>query len=228
METSLSDQAYDILKAQILTCELRPGQQVAQKQLVEKLNVGKTPVREALQRLTQEGFVQPVPRFGFIVSPITLSDVHEIYEVRGILEPATGRLAAVRATESQLERIKQASENALASSQHDTTLEYLQRNVNFHVAIAAASGNQRLADQINKVLDELTRVLHLGLVMREKTEEMRRGHSILVDALYERNPDRVEEIMKKQITSSKEWFLDALTNYLGTSNQKAQIHLAER
>ncbi|MBN1314776.1 MAG: GntR family transcriptional regulator [Anaerolineales bacterium] len=227
MEASLSDQAYEILKAQILTCELRPGQQVAQNQLVEKLNVGKTPVREALQRLTQEGYVQPIPRFGFIVAPITLSDVHEIYEVRAILEPAIGRLAAVRATEEQLLRIKQAAEYTLASSKNDTTLEYLQRNVNFHVAIAAASGNQRLADQINKVMDELSRVLHLGLVLREKTEEMRRGHTKLVEALYDRDPDRVEEIMKKQIASSRQWFLDALTHYLGTSNQKAQIHLSD-
>ena len=135
MSSSLSDQAYQRIKTEILTCELRPGQQIAQKQLVERYDVGKTPVREALQRLTQEGFVQPVPRFGYIVVPITLSDIHEIYDLRLIIEPAAARLAALRGSDEQLEQIRQAADKTYTYNERETYLEYLRHNTNFHYSI---------------------------------------------------------------------------------------------
>ena len=70
---SLADKAYEVIKADIITCVLRPGQQIAQPRFAERYGMGLTPVREALQRLAQEGFVQAVPRFGYIISPIAIS-----------------------------------------------------------------------------------------------------------------------------------------------------------
>src|SRR5512139_1798290 len=107
---SLADKAYDLIKAEVVTCALEPGQQIAQPQLVEKYGVSMTPIREALQRLAQEGFLQPIPRFGYIVSPITLSDVREIYELRSIVEAAAARLAAVKASKEDLQRIAHAAD----------------------------------------------------------------------------------------------------------------------
>ena len=224
MSSSLSDQAYHRIKTEILTCELRPGQQIAQQQLVERYEVGKTPVREALQRLTQEGFVQPVPRFGYIIAPITLSDIHEIYELRLITEPVAARLAAIRGSDVQLEQIRQAADKTYVYNERETYLEYLRHNANFHYSIAVAAGNQRLADWIAKLLDELARVFHMGLDWRDRTEEMRAGHIVLVDALIDRDPERAVEIITGQITTSREQFLEALTHYLGTGNPAVQIN----
>ena len=122
MKVPLSDQAYERIRTEILTCELEPGQHFAQQQLVTKYNVGKTPIREALQRLTQDGFVQPVPRFGYVVAPIMLSDVHEIYDLRAIVEPAAARLAAIRGTDEQLERIREAADKTYVYSERETYL----------------------------------------------------------------------------------------------------------
>ena len=98
---SLSEQAYDRIKADIITCSLKPGMQIAQPALVEKYNIGMTPIREAMQRLAQEGFVTPIPRFGYTITPITFTDVREIYELRSILESAAARLAALRGNQSR-------------------------------------------------------------------------------------------------------------------------------
>jgi DNA-binding GntR family transcriptional regulator len=223
MSSSLSDQAYHRIKTEILTCELRPGQQIAQQQLVERYEFGKTPVREALQRLAQENFVQPVPRFGYIVAPITLSDIHEIYELRLIAEPAAVRLAAVRGSDEQLEEIRQAAGKTYVYNERETYLEYLRHNTNFHCSIAVAAGNQRLADWIAKLLDELARVFHMGLDWRDRTEAMRVGHIDLVNALVERDPERASEIITGQINTSREQFLEALTHHLGTGSPAVQI-----
>src|SRR5512138_664350 len=107
MGESLTDKVYEHIKTAIITCTIQPGQQIAQPQLAEKYAMGTTPVREALQRLAQEGLVQPVPRFGYIVTPITFADVTELYELRSVLESAAARLAAMRANAEQLERIRQ-------------------------------------------------------------------------------------------------------------------------
>ncbi len=223
MSSSLSDQAYRRIKTEILTCELRPGQQIAQGQLVERYAVGKTPVREALQRLTQEGFVQPIPRFGYLIAPITLSDIHEIYDLRLIIEPAAARLAAIRGSDEQLEQIRQAADKTYVYNERETYLDYLRHNTNFHYSIALAAGNQRLAGWIAKLLDELARVFHMGLDWRDRSEEMRTGHIGLVDALVNHDPGRAEEIITGQINTSREQFLEALTHYLGTGNHAVQI-----
>jgi len=206
MKQSLSDQAYDLIKRDIITCIFEPGQQIIQKQLAERYALGTTPVREALQRLTQEGFVQPVPRFGFTVRYVALSDVHEIYELRLILEPAAARLAASRASAEQLERI------ALCS---DLTPTYPPggahvHNADFHRSIAAACGNARLHDTTLRVLDQMIGIFHLGLDLSGSFDEMQAEHKSLVAALRGHEPDRAEQLMRDQILHSQNRVLDAL------------------
>ena len=223
MRTSLSDQAYDRIKTEILTCELMPGQQIVQQQLAERHQVGKTPVREALQRLTQDGYVQPVPRFGYIVTPITLADIHEIYELRAVVEPATARLAAMRCTDQQLEQIKIAADKTYVFSQRETYLEYLRHNQNFHYTIARVGGNHRLADIVAKALEELARVFHLGLENRDLTQMMARAHIPLLEALSDRDADRAEAVMRSQISTSRAQFLETLTNHLKVDSYTVEI-----
>ncbi len=213
MKKNLSNQAYEAIKLAIITCELMPGQQIAQHQLVEKYDIGTTPIREALMRLAQEGLVKPVPRFGYIVSHITLSDIHEIYEIRSILESAAARLAATRATEEQLSKIAEIARFTYIYRDRESYLSYLNKNRDFHLLIAAASGNKRLVRQISKVLDELTRVFHLGLDLRDHTERMLDEHSKLLNALYERDPEKAEKIVNAQIQGSLDWILQSITTH---------------
>ena len=213
MKKNLSNQAYEAIKLAIITCELMPGQQIAQHQLVEKYDIGTTPIREALMRLAQEGLVKPIPRFGYIVSHITLSDIHEIYEIRSILESAAARLAATRATEEQLAKIAESARFTYIYRDRESYLSYLDKNSDFHLLVAAASGNKRLVRQISKVLDELTRVFHIGLDLRDNTERMLDEHTRLLNALYERDPEKAEATVKSQIRGSLDWILQSISNH---------------
>ena len=215
MNQSLADKAYEVLKADIITCALEPGQQIVQSQLAEKYQIGLTPIREALQRLAQEGFVQPIPRFGYVVSPITFSDMRELFELRSIVESAAARLSAVRGSQERLEAIRDSADFGYVYKDRQSYVSFLARNVDFHRSIAEAAGNQRLVDLVSKLLDELTRVFHLGLDVRDSAEEMRDEHLALARALCDRDPDRAERIVQSQIARSQNRILEALIRRLG-------------
>jgi DNA-binding GntR family transcriptional regulator len=208
--SSLAQKAYQAVKNDIITCTIEPGQTIVQSQLVEWYDMGTTPIREALQRLAQEKLVTPIPRVGYVVDPIAFSDVREIFELRYVLESAAARLVASRADAEDLERIRSEADFTYVYRDQKSYAEFLAHNAAFHLSIAEAAGNSRLVEPISGVLDELTRVFHLGLDVRDSAEEMRLEHIELADALCERNPDRAEEVVQDQIARSQERVLQAL------------------
>lgn len=209
----LSDRTYQAIKNDIVTCALEPGQQIAQADLATRYRVGLTPVREALRQLAQEGFVNPVPRLGYIVSVITAEDVHEIYETRTILESAAVRLAATRGQDRRLSEIAQAADFTYEYKNRQSYSIFLSRNKAFHLAIAQATENRRLVEVVARVLDELIRIFHIGLDLRDSANEMREDHLALAEALQKRETDLAVQLIQREIARSQERVVEGLTNY---------------
>ena len=207
---SIAQKAYDLIRGEILTCSLAPGQQVVQARLVEKYGLGMTPIREALQRLAHEGLLQPYPRFGYIVSPVTEEMVRHLYEVRMILETAAVRLAVERASEAQLREVVENARFTYVYRNHEQYVRFLERNAAFHDSIAGLAGNPRLAEMLGTLLDELSRIFHLGLDLRDSAEEMQSEHTALAEALLARDADRAGQVMRAQISRSQQRVLEAL------------------
>ena len=222
--STLSETAYELIKNDIIACVFDPGQFIAQSELAEKYAVGTTPVREALRRLAQEGFVRAVPRMGYIVSQITAQDIHEIFELRLVLENAALRLAALRASDSALEQIAQSASYTYTFKDRQSYTSFLNHNAAFHGSIAASTGNQRLALAVAKLMDELTRMFHLGLDLRDSAEEMRHDHLALVDALQRRDPDLAEQTIRAEIQLSRDRILEALKRYPNTYTLIGEPH----
>jgi DNA-binding GntR family transcriptional regulator len=210
MPTSLAFQAYEAIKKDILTCSLDPGQQIAQPQLVERYGLGLTPVREALKRLEHDGYVQSIPRFGYVISPITPTDVKELYELRLFLEIASVRLAAERAPEAELQALMEQANFTYRYGDHTSYAGFLEANLHFHTQIALASGNRRLAGLVRRTLGEMTRIFHLGLDLRDSAEEMRSEHVQLCQALLARDAQAAEQMIQEQISCSQERVLERL------------------
>ena len=221
MNTSLAGQVYEAIKKDIISCALGPGQQIAQQQLAERYGVGITPVREALQKLTREGLVLTIPRFGYLVTTITISDVAEIFELRAILESAAARLAAARASDEQVEQLAGLAGYTYVYKDRDSYSDFLAHNRAFHIALAKASGNKRLIAAISHLMDELTRMFHLGLDLKDSAAEMRQEHQELVEVLRQRNPEEAEKIVLAQINRSRQRIYEALLP--GTDNSLDHI-----
>jgi DNA-binding GntR family transcriptional regulator len=231
MSQSLATQTYETIKREIITCVLQPGQQIAQPQLAERYGVGVTPVREALQKLTREGLIQSIPRFGYLVTPITVTDVSEIFELRAILECAAVRLAASRSTSAQLDVLDGLADCTYVYKDRSSYTDFLLHNREFHIELAIASGNQRLVDVISQSLDELNRVFHLGLDLKDSAEEMRCEHRDLVNALIKKDADTAEQVALEQINRSKQRVFEALIPYGHNSSPDSIgqiIHMAPR
>jgi DNA-binding GntR family transcriptional regulator len=211
----LSSQAYRSIKDDIVTCVLAPGKFMAQVELAETYHLGLTPVREALRQLAQEGFVQPVPRLGYIVSPITPKDVQEIYEMRIILETSSIRLAATRGTDREFEELLESADFSYTYKDRASYSRFLSQNKVFHQSIAALSRNSRLVQQVSRTMDELTRVFHLGLDIRDSAEEMRNDHLTICRAFVDRDANLAERLIRSEILLSRERVMEALKSYAG-------------
>jgi len=102
---SLADQAFYAIRELIVTLELAPGAAINERELTERLTIGRTPVREALRRLAQEQLVEVYPRRGIFVTTVDVRDLAKLCEVRAVLEPEAARLAAERATQPDLDAL---------------------------------------------------------------------------------------------------------------------------
>lgn len=211
---SLAEKAYLALKKDILTCTFEPGSQVAQSQLVERYDFGITPIREALKRLEHEGYLRSIPRFGYVISPLTMKGVEDIYEVRLMLETASVQKTVLRASDAQLQSIFKRANFTYTYKDRASYLAFLEQNIDFHVSIAQASGNRKIADMLTGVLNEMTRIFYIGLDLRDSTQEMRNEHIALVDAMLSRNVTQAVKIIEEQITSSRQRVLEKLVQSL--------------
>lgn len=231
MNQSLAGQVYEIIKKDIITCAYKPGQQIAQQQLADRYSVGVTPVREALQKLTREGLIQPIPRYGYLVTNITVADVAEVFELRAILETAAARLAAVRANAEQLDHLSELADSTYVFKVKESYADFLGHNREFHVAVARASGNRRLVSAVAQVMDEMTRMFHLGLDVKDSAEEMRNEHQELVEMLRKKDPEGAEQVVLAQINRSQGRIFEALrpgSDRPATDGLTQAIHFSSR
>lgn len=207
---SLAEEAYQRLRSQIIYCALPPATRVTEAELVKQLGLGKTPVREALGRLAQEGLVRVIPRQGYAITPITLRDVHDLFDLRLIAEPAAVQRAVGNIDMADLRRLDALCRAGYTLGDHDSATAFLRANTEFHVSIARASGNARLAQLLAQLLDESERLFHLGLMLRNRSDEMAHEHYDLVEALMVGDAEAARCIAVDQITTSQRMVVDAL------------------
>jgi DNA-binding GntR family transcriptional regulator len=206
----MTDQVYEAIRRDILCCALAPGAAISEASLANRYGYGKSPVRLALSRLRQEGLVSASPRRSFAVSTITLRDVHELYGLRLVLEPAAARLAAGRVDVRALKKVDAICRRGYVPGEPSSTLRFLDANRAFHMSIAQASGNLRLVRLLGQVFDETTRVMHIGLGLRNRSVEMQHEHDSLLSALESGDGQSASRIAEEQVAASRDMVLAAL------------------
>jgi DNA-binding GntR family transcriptional regulator len=154
-QMSMTDRVYAHLREEILTARRKPGVVLRESDLAEAHEVSKTPVREALRLLARDGLVVLLPRKGYLVRPLELNDLREIFDARQILEPAMAERAATAPRSASLREL--VDRQAAAGSSADA----LQAAREFHLAIADLAGNSRLALALSNLLDEVRRLHYL-------------------------------------------------------------------
>jgi DNA-binding GntR family transcriptional regulator len=207
-----TDAAYESLKRRILQCELSPGQELREAALAESAGFGRTPVREALRRLVQEGFVEVRPRQGYRVAPITLASVHDVFELRLLLEPAAVELAIRRAPREAITALHDLAHAHYVHGDQESYERFIVDNLNLHVQIAESTGNQRLAHMLGNLLEEMQRLFFLSLDARDSSTEQMHEHHELYDAMLAGDVETARRIVVDQIEQSRQRVIDALVS----------------
>lgn len=159
--------------------------------------------------LAHEGFVEVLPRQGYRVTDLSISDVQEIFNLRLLLEPAAAAMAAEHATAEQLQELRTLAEEHDATGSDDYRA-FVTQTRTFHVRLAEASGNRRLAAILTHLLEEMQRLYLSGLDIRAGVEQQRGEHQDLVAALLKGNHHLAHEIAVRQIESSRQHVMESL------------------
>jgi len=202
---SKKDKAYQAIKQAVIAGQLEPAQVYSITELSETSKVGRTPAREALVILTSEGLIEPYPRSGYQVKSLSIHDVLDIFHPRSVIEVETVGLAAKRITDDDIclleENNRLEKESALSTRTHETNKTYrkgYELNLGFHLTIARASGNNRMADLVEKLLNELERVLAHDPYIAEPKQ-----HVEILEGLKRRDKPGSQEAMKKHLEDTK-------------------------
>lgn len=198
---SRAESAYDVLRAAIVTGQLRPNERLVETELATRLQISRTPIRESFLRLAGEGLIKPSGQ-GWIVREHTKQEVQEIYEVRAALEGYAARLAARHATSEELERINQLYLEHLKSLDEESRLATLEHNDEFHDAIVSASRNTYLGLQIKRNRDHYFMHRVATILSDEELRQAMRAHVQVLEALNSRDEDEAERAARDLILAS--------------------------
>ncbi|MBJ3776984.1 GntR family transcriptional regulator [Acuticoccus mangrovi] len=206
----LGEQAFERLKHDIVWCHLSPGAEVSEAHLCQRYGLGKAPIRHALSRLVENGYVMAIPRRGHVITPITLQSVKDIFDMRLLLEPAAVERACGRVDEARLRQLDAECEQNYEPGNVESEARFMAANRRFHMEIARASGNARLAASLEQIMEEMIRPLHLGFVIRERPSEFNSEHSALIDAVVGGAPDEARRITAEHIESVRALVIDGI------------------
>ena len=201
---------YQRLRAAILSCALRPGAQIQERQLAEQYQVSKSPIRDALLKLEEQNLVEVMPRRGYRVKRISLTDARELYEMRQILE-----------RESIVRLIEAASNETLAELDTFRSLppsvslpEWIEYNSAFHGFIAANCGNSRLGRAGCEAIEQYERLTYVSVTSSSELslDDFVAEHGAIIDAIQKRDKRQAVALARDHIESSRRRVLDTLEN----------------
>ncbi|HRY06759.1 MAG TPA: GntR family transcriptional regulator [Hyphomicrobiaceae bacterium] len=148
---SLCELAYQLLVRMITSLELEPGSVIAERELISRLGIGRTPIREALQRLCVEGLVVHRPNYGMFVSEIAPSSVQQIYEFRAIIDSHLVRLAAQRASPEQIANLLAICRDLKAATRTDDLDHYIALDRQFYELLTHLSHNDLITEVVERI-----------------------------------------------------------------------------
>ena len=202
------ERAYRNLKAGIVEARYRPGESLSEVGLAAEHGMSRTPIREGLARLWQEGYLDRVVGHGYFVARVTVQQIHDTFDVRRLLEGAAAARAAELATDADIDRLR-----ALASVPMGGPQEYRQSetaNVQFHLAIAACARNTLALELIERCLAQVDRFMSLGVSFGQFTETATEAHEQIADAIARHDAAGARARMEEHLDCGSRLMKDAL------------------
>ena len=208
--SALPDHVYAVLKQRILSCALLPDQRLAEKNLCDELRISRTPLREALNRLSHEELVSFQPHAGYRVAAITLEGFRNLTELRGIVEPQAAGLAAQRATPEDVARLREYATLSYNPNDDQSFADYCRANARFHLCIVRTARNPMLGNIVMSALDMYQRPTYMRIGRQMDPGNPSAKHQAIAEAIARHDEEGARTVMRQHVLGGGERIMVAL------------------
>lgn len=211
-KAATKEDVVEFIKDAVIRGKIAPGERIVEAQICRDLKVGRSHVREALRHLEQEEFIEIIPHAGAVVKELSQKDVAQIYDLMGVLEGLSMRIATPNISDEEIERIESLA-NAMEKNV-DNKFKLFNANFEFHQRLTALGGNTRLIAFMNRIREQTHR---MGLQSFYNTEQIQASiieHREIVNAVKERDPVKVENLIRNHYLTSKNRLIRYINNTL--------------
>lgn len=222
---SLHEQTYEALRSSILSGDLIPGERLVETQLAQRLQVSRTPIREAIRQLQKDGLVVADPTGALQVMTITVEDAAQLYDCRLALEQLSVSGACFHAEESQLEQLEACvikAEDLMSQSPAPTVTELLDLDYGFHRLIAESSGNRCLLTLLDQVFDKMMLLRIQTTRHNPGVLEIRIEHRQIYESIAQRQVEKAVEAIRGHLLASKARVVGELEQIFSQPNLKQE------
>lgn len=195
----LTDSVYAVIKEEILGLRFEPGQALVERDLSDQMGVSKTPVREALLRLANEGFLSRTSSRRLVVKQVTQEEIEDIYSIREVLEPMAVTLAVPKLLDADFKALEQHLQSAKESMEQGDRSATAKFNRHYHMLFAARSGNRLLEEVLSGMQDRVRIISALGWRVAPSMADEHGEHVAVLNAAKDRRAEEAGRLMAEHI-----------------------------
>jgi DNA-binding GntR family transcriptional regulator len=221
MAQVFKQQAYQELKRRLVNCEYRPGTWINETALVKELGFSRTPIREALALIEQEGFIRIIPKKGIFVTQISFNDVKQIFQTRKILEPVALRLACPRLPREKLLEFRE-----LFVGQDPDIRAAFRQDTAMHLFIIEHCGNRYIIEMLCKVFEENTRIIISSKQNELMIHDARAEHTEILDLLLDGKFEQATAAMSSHIQHCERAAIEFFYNSSSYEEPRSMSHVS--
>ena len=199
----LRDVVFNTLREAILKGDLKPGERLMELQLAAKLGVSRTPIREAIRMLEQEGLAVTMPRKGAEVAKMTLKDMEDVLEIREALDELAVKIACDKISEKELQKLLEVKDQFENSTKTGDVKMIAEMDVKFHDVIFESTGNPKLVTLLNNLREQMYRYRFVYLKDISQHEKLVEEHREILECILQRDKKKASEAAKKHIDNQE-------------------------
>lgn len=217
---TIRDQVYQLLKNEICNCVYAPGQWLQEKELANRLQVSRSPIREALRQLAGDGLVVEQPNKGVFVKAFTLREIEEIFEMRVMMESYAVLHSPAHLTNENKEKLIGFIDALTAAHREDNLKKYIEIDSDLHNYIIYLGGNNLLVDSYSRVHAMIEQFRIYSLMRHERFDESVEEHRQMVHAIITGAAEEADEVNRKHLQLAKEKIIEYLTEVANKASDK--------
>ena len=214
---------YDHLREQVLSGEILPHQHLIETKIAQDVGTSRTPVREALHSLELEGLIESIPRVGYVVKPISETEVEEICEIRGAIEGVAAHWAMEKAPQKLIERLKKNISDSEEKAVRGDPRTFIDLDAQFHDIIATQSGSKRLQELTQTLRRHMLRYRIQSIYSLDNVLRAIQGHKSILEAIEKGDLEEVNRAIKRHLEQSKKDILRYAFKEIGVEGARDRV-----